>query len=105
MLTSLLLLVPHSRHSILNFSTFPLSTPCSVTLGGMARIFGLSAAFLDRDLSRFIANGRLSAKIDAVAGIVETSRPDAKSAQYAQVLKTGDSLLNKVQKLSRVVAL
>ena len=35
-----------------------------------------------RELSRFIASGRLSAKIDKVGGVVETSRPDTKNAQY-----------------------
>jgi 26S proteasome regulatory subunit N7 len=70
----------------------------------MARTFGVSAGFLDAELSRFIASGRIPAKIDAVSGIVETSRPDSKNAQYLQVLKQGDALLNKVQKLSRVVA-
>lgn len=39
------------------------------------------------------------------AGIIETTRPDTKNAQYAAVLKQGDALLNKVQKLSRVVTL
>lgn len=76
----------------------------SVTLDGMARAFGLSRAFLDAELARFIAAGRVSAKIDAVAGVVETTRPDAKNAQYHAVLKQGDALLNKIQKLARVVA-
>ena len=40
----------------------------SVTSAGMARAFGVSPAFLDGELSRFIATGRLNAKIDAVAG-------------------------------------
>ena len=71
----------------------------------MSKAFGVSATFLDGELSRFIASGRIAAKIDAVAGVVETSRPDAKSAQYQAVLKQGDALLNKVQRLSRIVAL
>jgi len=70
----------------------------------MARTFGVSAPFLDSELSRFIAAGRINAKIDAVAGIIETTRPDAKIAQYHAVIKHGDALLNKIQKLSRVVA-
>lgn len=76
----------------------------SVTLAGMASAFGVSAAFLDGELSRFIAAGRVHAQVDAVAGIVESTRPDSKNAQYAAVLKQGDALLNKIQKLSRVVA-
>jgi len=35
-----------------------------------------------RELSRFIAAGRLHCKIDKVGGIVETSRPDSKNWQY-----------------------
>lgn len=78
---------------------------CSVTMAGMARTFGVGVDFLDAELSRFISSGRINAKIDAVAGIIETTRPDAKNAQYHAVIKNGDVLLNKVQKLSRVVAL
>jgi len=35
-----------------------------------------------RELSRFIAAGRLHCKIDKVGGIVETNRPDSKNYQY-----------------------
>ena len=35
-----------------------------------------------RELSRFIAAGRLHCKIDKVGGIVETTRPDSKNWQY-----------------------
>jgi 26S proteasome regulatory subunit N7 len=71
----------------------------------MSRVFGVTPAFLDGELSRFIASGRIAAKIDAVAGIIETVRPDPKNAQYAQVLKLGDALLAKTQKLARAAAL
>ncbi len=77
----------------------------SVTLAGMAAAFGVRPPFLDAELARFVAAGRLNAKIDAVAGVVETTRPDAKNAQYHAVIKQGDALLNKVQRLSRVVAM
>ena len=56
-----------------------------------------------RDLSRFIAAGRIHATIDKVHGIVETNRPEAKSAQYETVVKQGDILLNKIQRLSKVL--
>ena len=36
----------------------------------------------DRELSRFIAAGRLHCKIDKVGEIVETNRPDSKNYQY-----------------------
>ena len=47
-------------------------------------------AALCRELSRFIAVGRLNCKIDKVAGVVETNRPDAKNALY-QVGSPGHS--------------
>lgn len=72
---------------------------------GMARTFGVTRGFLDRELSRFIASGRLNARIDAVAGVIETTRPDSKIAQYYALLKKGDALLTRIQKLSRVVAM
>lgn len=56
-----------------------------------------------RELSTFIAAGRLHCKIDRVGGIVETNRPDLKNAQFNAVIKHGDLLLNRVQKLSRVI--
>ena len=38
-----------------------------------------------------------------VGGIVASTRPDTKNAQYQATLKQGDLLLNRVQKLSRVI--
>lgn len=77
----------------------------SINLLSMAKSFGVSTTFLDNELARFIAVGRLNAKIDAVSGIVETTRPDTKNAQYHAIIKQGDVLLNKVQKLSRVISI
>jgi len=76
----------------------------SVTLASMAQAFGISNAFLDGELSRFIASGRLNCKIDKVGGIVETSRPDARNTQYSDVIKHGDLLLNRIQKLAKVIS-
>ena len=53
----------------------------------MAVSFGVSATFIDAELSRFVAQGRLHCKIDRVAGVVETNRPDAKNAQYQSAIK------------------
>ena len=55
-----------------------------------------------QDLSQFISMGRLSCSIDKVNGIVSSTRPDTKNAQYQATIKQGDLLLNRVQKLSRV---
>jgi len=75
----------------------------SVQLSIMAKQFGVSEEYLDRELSRFIASERLHCKIDKVAGIVETTRPDSKNAEYQSTIKQGDILLNRIQKLSRVI--
>jgi len=77
----------------------------SVQLESMAQRFGISVEFLDRELSRFIAAGRLHCKIDKVGGVAETNRPDAKNALYQSTIQQGDLLLNRIQKLSRVINL
>lgn len=80
-----------------------LSSYQSVTLDAMCRNFGVGSEFMDGELSRFIAAGRLNCKIDMVGGVVETTRPDTKNALYQKTIKQGDLLLNRVQKLSRVI--
>jgi len=75
----------------------------SLTLTYMADAFGVTEEYMDRELSKFIADGRLHCKIDKVRGIVITNRPDSKNAQYQATIKQGDILLNRVQKLSRVI--
>jgi 26S proteasome regulatory subunit N7 len=82
-----------------------LESYSSVKLNSMAAAFGVSADFIDHELSRFIAANRIHCKIDKVNGIVETTRPDAKNAQYQATIKQGDLLLNRIQKLSRVINL
>jgi 26S proteasome regulatory subunit N7 len=76
----------------------------SVTLAGMAAVFGVTVPFLDKELELLIAAGRVGAKIDAQTGIIQSSRPDTKNAQYNEVIKQGDALLNKVQRLARIIS-
>lgn len=77
----------------------------SVTLQAMADAFGVSVEFVDTYASKFIAAGRLSAKIDKYGGVILTNRPDLKNAQYREMIQKGDLLLNRIQKLARVVDL
>lgn len=77
----------------------------SVTLRAMADAFGVSTNFIDYHASRFIAANRLSAKIDKYGGVIVTNRPDLKNAQYREIIQKGDLLLNRIQKLARVVDL
>jgi len=80
-----------------------LESYSSLTLNYMAQSFGVTSEFVDRELHRFIAAGRLHCKIDKVAGVVETCRPDNKNWKYQSTIKQGDHLLNRIQKLSRVI--
>ena len=59
----------------------------TVSLASMASSFGVSPQYMDKELSAFISAGRLSCKLDAVAGVVNSTRPDAKSAQYLATIK------------------
>lgn len=89
---------------VLAYSQF-LEPYKSITLASMSKSFGLPMDFLDRELSRFVAAGRLTCKIDKVAGVIESSQVDDRNNLYQQTLKHGDLLLNRVQKLSRVIDL
>eukprot|EP00249_Psilotum_nudum_P006911 c20153_g1_i1 orf=136-1296(+) len=102
-------LYPHFRHYMREVRTVAysqfLESYKSVTMEAMARAFGVSVDFIDMELSRFIAAGRLHCKIDKVTGVLETNRPDAKNALYQATIKQGDFLLNRIQNLSRVIDL
>lgn len=76
-----------------------------VGLKAMADAFGISVDLLDRDLAKFIAAGRVSCTIDRVQGVIETTRPDDKNKQYADVVKQGDALITKLQKYGQAVRL
>lgn len=77
-----------------------------VVLGGEVWIaYKIKLSYVFRELSHFIAAGKLHCKIDKVAGVLETNRPDAKNALYQATIKQGDFLLNRIQKLSRVIDL
>lgn len=75
----------------------------SVTMGSMAQAFGVSLDFLDKELSRFIAANRIVAKIDKVSSVVETAHADVRNEMYLNILKEGDILLNRVQKLNQKI--
>ena len=76
-----------------------------VGLQTMAKAFGVSVDFLDRDLAKFIAGDRIPCTIDRVKGSIETTRPDDKNKQYADVVKQGDALITKLQKYGQAVRL
>ncbi len=71
----------------------------------MAASFGVTPEFLDAELFRFISSKRLNAKIDKLSGVIVTNRPDKRNGEYQAIIKNGDLLLNKIQRLARVVSL
>jgi 26S proteasome regulatory subunit N7 len=75
----------------------------SLTLDYMASAFGVSVEFVDKELHQLIATGALHCKIDKVKRVVETGQLDTKNHQYQALIKQGDVLLNRVQKLGRVI--
>lgn len=71
-------LYPHFRNylrevRVVAYSQF-LESYKSVTMKSMAAAFNVGVEFLDKEISEFIVAGRLHAKIDKVAGVVETNR-------------------------------
>jgi len=87
---------------IVAYSQF-LKSYSSVTLESMAHSFGTKVEFLDRELSRFISVGRLNCKLDKVGGTIKTTRPDKRNTEYLSLIKHGDQLLNRIQKLTKII--
>ncbi|KAK9942094.1 hypothetical protein M0R45_007783 [Rubus argutus] len=100
---------PHFRYYMREIRTVVysqfLESYKSVTIEAMANAFGVTVDFMDLELSRFIAAGKLHCNIDKVSGVVETNRPGAKNSLYQATLKEGDFLLNRIHKLSHVIDL
>jgi 26S proteasome regulatory subunit N7 len=53
----------------------------------MARAFGVSSEFIDRELSNFIYIGKINCKIDKVSGVVESNRPNKKAELFQNSIK------------------
>lgn len=102
-------LAPHLKYylrelRVVAYTQF-LASYKSAKLEAMADAFGVSVDFMDQELFKFISAGRIHAKIDKVASRVDTNRPDKRNQIYGQLVKNGDVLLNRLHKLSKVVAL
>lgn len=87
---------------VLAFQQF-LDSYSSVTLASMASAFRLPVAVLDQMLSTLTSNERLSCKMDRVTGSIKTYRGSSTNFDYHKAIKNGDLLLNRLQKLSRLV--
>ncbi|KAI6011155.1 hypothetical protein BKA83DRAFT_4581109 [Pisolithus microcarpus] len=80
------LLSPHMQYYVCEMRILAyaqlLESYQGVTLESLSGTFGMSIDSIDRELSRFIANGCLHCMIDKVHGVVEMTRPSSKTAQY-----------------------
>ena len=77
----------------------------SVTMENMANVFGVSQKFIDDELSNFISQGRNSAKIDKVSGVIECSQDEPTVDLYHNIIRDSDILINKIHKLSKLLEL
>merc|ERR1712217_104902 len=95
---------PHIRRFVrimrLNAYKQFLASYRSVTLEAMADEFGVSSGFIDTELASFISSGKLTCKIDKVGGVIESNVADNRNQVYVEIIKQGDLLLNRMQKLS-----
>ena len=71
----------------------------------MAFSFGVTQDFIDKELSNIISEGRLSAKIDKVSGIIDCVQDEPTVTLYYKTLRESDILLAKIHKLSRYLEL
>jgi 26S proteasome regulatory subunit N7 len=101
------LLSPHARYYVREMRVLAygqlLESYASLTLTALANAFGVSVEFVDGELARLVAADRLPCTIDRVHGVVETTRPGRRTAQYETVVRQGDVVLNAVQRLSKVL--
>ena len=75
----------------------------TVTMDNMAKVFGVSTNFIDRELSNFISQGRINAKIDKVSGIIECNHNEQNVDLFQATIKDSDILISKIHKLSKLL--
>ena len=75
----------------------------TVTIDNMAKVFGVSTNFIDSELSNFISQGRINAKIDKVSGIIECSHNEQNVDLYQTTIRESDILISKIHKLSKLL--
>lgn len=87
----------------------------SLSLKNIADTFGVTREFIEDEISKFTAAGRLQCRIDAVGGCVVTGGgPNTtgasclggdgdRSSLYQATIREGDLLLNRVKKLASVI--
>lgn len=89
------------RSRIVIYSQF-LESYKTVTLKNMASSFGVSEEFIDSELSHLIAAKKLNCKIDKLEGVVNIQKSDSRVTMYDEILRKGDTLVEKMHKLARI---
>lgn len=87
----------------------------TINLNRMAMEFGVTEEFIEQEIARSIAGGKLHCKIDKVAGMIVTisavgctrgQAPDAscdRGLTYQNTIRKGDALLNRLKNLGQVI--
>ena len=75
----------------------------TVTIENMANVFGVSTNFIDAELSNFISQGRINAKIDKVSGIIECQHNEQNIDLYQTTIRESDILISKIHKLGKLL--
>lgn len=80
-----------------------LSTYISVNVSYMADQFGVSEDYIENEVSKLIAAKKLNYKIDKMNNTIINVMQKEKSEPFRDVIRHGDLLLTRIQKLSRVI--
>ncbi|KAF7457932.1 26S proteasome non-ATPase regulatory subunit 6 [Cryptosporidium felis] len=75
----------------------------SVSIPRMAESFGVSPRFLEKDVITFIASSKLPCTIDRVKQLIVCKKVDPKIKSYYELTEKGDTLLNRLQRLTRII--
>lgn len=83
---------------------FVIYSQCSnpyktVSFDYLANTLGVTPEYIEEDFSRYIKLGRLPYKVDKIHGIVEQNSTEKRNATLSSIMKEGDLLLNRIQKL------
>jgi len=77
-----------------------LESYSSLSLDYMAELFGVTSEFMDEEIAYYIGLGKLNCKINKVTSTINTVSPEVMNEKYNQIIRQGDLLLSKMQKLA-----
>lgn len=102
-----MLLYPHYRFYVREMKIKAcdqlLSSYISLKISYMADQFGVTEDYVEDDISHFIASNRLNYKIDKISGQIVNVRSHGRAGMFENIIKQGDLLINRVDKLSRII--